>query len=66
MADMIEEAEAVTEMFFQQALRNRSRALAPTGFCHLCEEPTTGAFCSRECREDHEKIDRLKKINGKR
>jgi hypothetical protein len=66
MADMLDEAEATTEMFFQQALRNRGRGLELTGQCHVCEEPTEGAFCSVECREDFEKMERLNKINGKK
>jgi hypothetical protein len=63
--DMIEEAEASTELFFQQALRRRGTSLQFTGQCHFCEETTTGAFCSLECREDYEKMERVKRITGR-
>lgn len=66
MNDPLEEAENITEMLLQEALRNRPKVPENTGFCMECEEPTLGAFCSKECREDHEKIARLKAINGKK
>jgi len=66
MADMLEDAEAVTEMLFQEALRNRAKVPVKTGFCLACEEPTEGAFCSKECREDYERMDKINAIRGKK
>lgn len=66
MSDPLEDAEAVTEMLFQEALRKKAKVPEKTGFCLACEEPTEGAFCSKECREDYERIARLKAIGGKR
>ena len=64
MSDMLDEAAIVTEMMLQKAIQKRSKVPELTGFCLSCEEPTTGAFCSSECREDYEKIERLKAIRG--
>ena len=66
MSDPLEEAELVTEMMLQQSLAKRQKVPEKTGFCLECEEPTQGAFCSKECREDFETRDRMNKIRGKR
>jgi len=66
MADFLEDAEATTEMLFQEALRNRPKVPVKTGFCLACEEPTEGAFCSKECREDYERISKINAIRGKK
>jgi hypothetical protein len=66
MADELESAEKVTEMLFQEALRNRAKVPEKTGFCLACEEPTKGAFCSGECREDYERMVKLNAIRGKK
>lgn len=64
MSDPFDEAAAVTEMLLQESLRHREKVPENTGFCLACEEPTAGAFCSPECREDYERIARLNKIRG--
>lgn len=66
MSDPLEEAAAVTEMLLAKSLSVRAKVPELTGFCLECEEPTEGAFCSRECREDYEKRERLKAIKGVR
>ena len=66
MSDPLEEAAAITEMLLAESLRMRAKVPENTGFCLACEEPTEGAFCSKECREDYERIDRIRAINGKR
>jgi len=49
-----------------EALAKKQIVPEKTGFCLECEEPTEGAFCSKECREDHERLERLKTIRGTR
>jgi len=66
MSDPLEAAAKVTELLFQEALRNRAKVPEKTGFCLACEEPTPGAFCSKECREDHERMARLNAIRGRK
>jgi hypothetical protein len=66
MSDPLEEAAAVTEMMLSQSLRVRAKVPELTGFCLECDEPTEGAFCSKECREDYEKRERLNAIKGSR
>jgi len=48
-----------------ESLRMRAKVPEKTGLCLACEEPTQGAFCSRECREDYERLERIRTIRGK-
>jgi hypothetical protein len=66
MSDPLDEAERFTNLFLQEGLAKRAKVPENTGFCLECEEPTEGAFCSKECREDYEKVARLKAISGKK
>ena len=66
MADFLEDAEATTALLLQEALRNRPKVPMKTGFCLACEEPTSGAFCSSDCREDYERIAKINAIKGKK
>jgi hypothetical protein len=65
MSDPLDEAERFTNLFVQEGLAKRARVPEKTGFCLACEEPTGGAFCSPDCREDYERMQRLKAIRGK-
>lgn len=65
MADIMDEASDVSEMLLANSLRNRAKVEQNTGFCLYCEEPTEGAFCSKECREDYEAEQKMKRISGK-
>lgn len=66
MADPLEDAEQVTALLLQQALSNKAKVPEKTGFCLTCEEPTEGAFCCPECREDYERMVKIKAIRGKK
>jgi hypothetical protein len=36
-----------------------------TGECHFCEEAISkGSFCSKECGEDYQKVERAKQFKG--
>lgn len=66
MADIIDDAQEAMEA--QEALRRATaKEFKPirTGFCIECETPTEYTFCSPECRDDHEKREKMKAINGK-
>ena len=65
MSDLFDDADAATELWLQANLNRRPKVPATTGYCLVCEEPTPGAFCSKDCSEDFEKITRQRKINGK-
>jgi hypothetical protein len=65
MSDPLDEAERFTNLFVQEGLAKRARVPEKTGFCLACEEPTGGAFCSPDCREDYERMQRLRAIRGK-
>lgn len=66
MSDPLEEASAITEMMLQESLSKRKKVPEKTGYCLECEEPTEGAFCSKECREDYEHRQRINAIKGKK
>lgn len=66
MSDPLEDAAKTTELLFQEALRNRAQVPEKTGFCLVCEEPTAGAFCSGDCRQDYERISKINEIRGKK
>lgn len=66
MSDPLDEAERFTNLFMQEALAKKLVVPEKTGFCLECEEPTEGAFCSKECREDYERVERIKAIRGKK
>jgi hypothetical protein len=65
MSDPLDDAAKTTELLFQEALRNRAKVPKNTGFCLACEEPTKGAFCSGECREDYERLEKIRAIRGR-
>lgn len=64
MSDPLETAAQVTEMLLAQSLSFRAPVPAKTGQCLACAEPTVGAFCSPECREDHERLQKIRAIKG--
>ena len=66
MSDPLDEAERFTNLFVQEALSKKLKVPEKTGFCLACEEPTEGAFCSAECREDYERLAKLNAIRGKK
>lgn len=69
-ADQLDAASAEQERSLQQSIM-AARASAPPalpskGFCYNCDEPLEGGlrFCDQHCRDDHEKIQRSRSING--
>jgi hypothetical protein len=49
-----------------KTLRNKGKALLYSGYCYYCYEEVHSPhiFCNNECRDDWEKEQRMKKING--
>ena len=66
MSDPLEAASAITEMMLQESLAKRMKVPEKTGLCLECDEPTEGAFCCKECREEYELRQRINAIKGKR
>jgi len=62
MADLADIASDITEQNIEIALQQRRHPeMAFTGACYYCEEAVpAGCFCSAECREDYELIERAK------
>ncbi len=66
MSDWIDESQELQEAQLAQALSKRLKVPEKTGFCLACDEPTDGAFCSIDCREDYDRVQRINAIKGKK
>lgn len=55
MADIVDQANEVSDLLTQSAISNRVKPMPVTGFCYNCVEPAPGLFCDSFCREDYEK-----------
>jgi len=66
MSDWIDESQELQEAQLAEALAKRQKVPAKTGFCLACEEPTEGAFCSADCRDYYDKVQRMNAIKGKK
>jgi hypothetical protein len=66
MCDIADEASELIQRTVEVALQNRQRpAIDFTGRCHYCEEAISkGSFCSKECGEDYQKVERAKQFKG--
>lgn len=66
MCDIADDASVLIEQMVDVALKNRQRpAIEFTGKCHYCEESISkGSFCSKECNEDYQKVERAKQFKG--
>lgn len=69
--DLCDSASQYEAVFFKSALANQQLAAAATneetGFCLYCGEPLDhpGKFCSKECRDDYEHEQKVKRISGR-
>lgn len=63
MADTIDQATELTEMHLNAAIASAQNATGNerlTGWCQNdCGEPTRGAYCSADCRNDAVKRERM-------
>lgn len=62
MADVIDQANDLVELHLNAALENARASGSEnlTGRCHWCGDPAHGIVCSRECREDMNKAERMR------
>ena len=62
MSDIVDDAAEAIEQMVEVALANRPKTVIEfTGKCHYCEETIDkGRYCTVECRDDGEKIERAK------
>ena len=67
MADIIDQAQNLTEQLIRNRLSNHSPRTTPySGTCLYCEEPVENArFCSSECRQDFEAETKRRTITGR-
>ena len=64
--DDADAADLTVEQHLKRALARRNATLPATGCCYSCAEPVDdGArFCDAECREDYERAERARRMNG--
>lgn len=71
MADEIDKANELAEVLLSAAIRNVKPRLRPTGNCHSCGESLLAdlrlgsLFCDEFCRDDFEKQEKMRRINGR-
>lgn len=64
MADMADDAQESIERALYLAQATMKREILPKGSCLECGEDTPGSFCCPECRDDYQKRQRMRSING--
>lgn len=55
------------EIFNQDAINAAAKQHKPlplTGFCHNCEEETAAHFCSKDCMDDYEYRQNIRRKQG--
>ncbi|MCW2477704.1 hypothetical protein [Candidatus Symbiopectobacterium sp. NZEC135] len=63
MADIIDEANDLTDLNIQHALANRKPPMIFTGKCRNCRgDIKAGLFCDEYCRDDYEKLKRAQQL----
>ena len=67
MADEADQAELEVAMQLAEARSRRNPTLAATGFCHFCHEKLEPGllFCDEYCRDDAERVSKMKRMTGK-
>lgn len=66
MADIVDDAQEAMEAAEElRRLKAKTHTPIRTGECIECGEPTEFTFCSVDCRDQHEKRERMKAILGK-
>lgn len=67
MADIVDDAQEAMEAAEElRRLKAKQHTPIRTGECIECGEPTEFTFCSVDCRDHHEKQERMKAITGRR
>ena len=68
MSDIADVSDKHIETFINSAIANASRKtqLHSDGHCAFCDEAVDIGllFCDRDCRDDYESQQRIRKING--
>jgi len=65
--DEADAADLTVEQHLKRALARRNATLPAVGQCYSCAEPVEGnaKFCNAECREDFERAERARRMNGR-
>lgn len=71
MADEIDKANELADVLLAAAINNVRPRLTPTGKCFSCGEGLMDSiikgslFCDEFCRDDYEKQEKMRRINGR-
>lgn len=68
MSDEADRANEINELVLAKQVAHREPVLPAIGVCHYCGEPVPGSakFCDKDCRDDHEREQRLLRLNGRK
>ena len=64
MADLMDDADKITEAHLRYSLTMRKPVPEKRGTCLWCIEPCAGAYCSSDCRDDHQQYLRRQSDHG--
>lgn len=65
IADIANTHEQVLLQKTIESIRSNAEFEASKGHCLNCGEPCTGRFCSVECRNDYERVQKILQKQGK-
>lgn len=71
MSDEVDKANDLAEVLLSAAIRNVRPQLRPVGTCYSCGENLMDSlmkgslFCDEHCRDDFEKQEKMRRINGR-
>lgn len=71
MSDEVDKANELSEVLLAASLKAPRPRLAPKGECHFCGENLMDSFlkgslfCNQDCRDDFERQERMRAINGR-
>jgi hypothetical protein len=69
MSDIVDDSNVIVDMFTEAAVKlaRQDHFINRDGHCLFCDESIepTQLFCNRDCRDDYDKEQKLKRIQGK-
>lgn len=71
MSDEVDRANELSEVLLEATLKAARPSLRPKGECYFCGENLMNSFlkgslfCNHDCRDDYERQERMRGINGR-
>ncbi len=69
MSDIVDDSNVIVDMFTEAAVKlaRQDHFINRDGHCLFCDEDVDHSrlFCNRDCRDDYDKEQKLRRIQGK-